>query len=259
MEKIKTLLKKLSPYIIVIFITINVHDFIVQTSNNTTFVNNFNFASTITSIILSVVAIIYTLIDGSQSKGIQTKIVEAADDIQQSVNELKEVSSRMKDINKKINQLEENIKQSNSELAATLTYKKGVTKHDIDNTKSISEELDQIIGNFSIESIRNCFLFYKAFKENVSLDIVKFNEYYNDVLKSDNLPSMDIKGSILSTLDIFSSLGYIEYTLSGKNLTIVDFDKQLENSLKIYIPEENYYSDSYDARLFGTVYSYFNK
>lgn len=259
MQEIGRLLKKTTPYILVILITINIHDFIVQTSSDTTFVNNFNFASTITSIILSVVAIIYTLIEGSQSKGIQNKMFETADDIQKSVNELKKVSSEMKNFNSRINELEENIRTSNSELAATLTHRDGITPNEINRSNSMNDELEDILGNFSLESIRNCFLFNMAYRASINLNISDFNNYYDQILIEDDLPPRDITGSILSTLDIVSSLGYIQYTISGDNVRIVDFDHRLEEAMSRYIPEEENYSDSYDSRLFGTVYRYFRR
>lgn len=259
MEEIKKISKILSPYIIVILITINVHDFIIETSNDTTFVNNFNFASTITSIILSVVAIVYTLIDGAQSKGIQTKIIDSADDIQKSVKELKEVSLRMKDIDNKINKLEENIIKSNSELATTLSYREDFDKQEIDNSKPISEELENIMANLSYENMRNCFLFYKAFKEEVTLNLNDFNEFFNQILKDDDLPNINIVEGALLTLDMMSSLGYIEYSVFNKNkVKIHDFDKKLEDTIMKYVPEENNYADAPELRMFGTVYKYFD-
>ncbi len=253
MEEIKKRGRILTPYILVILITINVHDFIVQTSNDTTFVNNFNFASTITSIILSVVAIIYTLIDGAQSKGIQTKIIDAADAIQKSVDELKEVSSQMKNINERINTLEQNILQSNSELAITLAQ----NKFDVDSSKSINEEIENIIMNFSYENKRNCLLFYKAYKENVSINLANFNNFYNQILIEDDLPPTNIIEGALLTLDMISSMGYIQYSTDGNVITIHKFDKILEDIIIKYTSKENEYADAPDFRTFGTVYKYF--
>lgn len=258
MENIKEIYKKASTYIIVIFITVYIHDLIIKTSNDTTFVNNFNFAATITSIILSVVAIFYTLIEGSQGKAIQANIANAADEIKKSVDELKEVSKNMKDMKKHIDKLEENIKQSNSELAYSIV-EETKEKIKIDDSKPMADELNNIIGNFSLENLRNCLLFYRSFKEKKDIKILTYNRFFNNILRNSDLPQQNIVGSILSTLDFISSLGYVEYTLNSNVITITKFSIELESALLKHVPKEGEYADMPDGIYFGSVYEFFRK
>ena len=78
-------------YALIVLITVNITFFVTKGSSNTKFVENFNFASTITSIILSVVAIIYTFVDSSQSKSISEKIIDSAENLKGSTENLEKV------------------------------------------------------------------------------------------------------------------------------------------------------------------------
>lgn len=256
METIEKLFKKLSPYIIVIFLTVHIHNFIVTTSGNTTFVNNFNFASTITSIILSVVAIMYTLIEGAQSKIAQSNIEKASEEVKKSVIELKGVTQYMKEMKNKLNELETNIMENNSELVNSI-IEKSYNRTEVDDSKPISGQLSNILDGFAIDSLRNCLLFYKSYELKKDLDINRFNKYYNKHLSRALLPTHNITDGVFKTLEFLSSLGCIEYTYDLKKLKIVDFSEDLKEALFERIPHEDEYSDMQDGLYFGTVYDFF--
>jgi len=161
----------------------------------------------------------------------------------------------MNNIQKRIDQVEENIIKSNSELA--YSFESSTKKVKIDDSKSISDELNNIIGNFSMASLRNCLLFYLSFKEKKDIELLSYNRFFNKHLKMAGFQQQDIIGSILSTLDLISSLGYLEYTVENNVMKIINFSDELKDALIPHIAKEDEYSDMSDGIYFGTVYEFF--
>ncbi len=105
--KIKCIKAKLHcKYLLVIAVMICVWLFSVKTYNDSTFVSQMSFASTIASIILSVLAIIMSITGEGKTEHIKEQLEDAAKQIKESQNSVE-------DINESI---EENLSQLNLEI-----------------------------------------------------------------------------------------------------------------------------------------------
>lgn len=71
---------------------------VIKTGNDTTFVNQVSFASTITSIILSVIAIWMSITGERSTNEIKTKVSDSVDKLLQTTNESDELVRNLRDV-----------------------------------------------------------------------------------------------------------------------------------------------------------------
>ncbi|WP_317412663.1 hypothetical protein [Clostridium baratii] len=109
MNTIYNLYKKYQSYIIVLFLTISITSLVIKGSSDSSFVENFNFASTITSIILSVIAIFLTLVDSEKNSIVINNITDAAKNVEESTNTLNDAKATIEEFISKFNETEKNI------------------------------------------------------------------------------------------------------------------------------------------------------
>lgn len=101
-ESCNTLLKKENTYRLIILVVVLVFVLGYTFSGNSDAMGYFSFASTITSIILSVIAIIMTINNEQKSDRVKDAIDESVKTLQQSTEELKEYSESMGDVSEKL-------------------------------------------------------------------------------------------------------------------------------------------------------------
>lgn len=256
-EQIKT-------YIIIVFITYAFFMFTFEGSSNAEFINLFSFGSTITSVILAIMAIIYAYVDSKASNEVNIKLISSTEEIKSSVSKLSDIKNEFekfsKDFGKKVNELQEDVKYNNDyvkELAYSMEEKNKIFK---ESTNDWSEEkLNEIINSFTLDVKRNCLILLKAYEDEKTFDIEDYDKFYNESLIADDLPSNSMRNSFFNTLDILSSFGLVKYSfLHEINLIIVqDMNKEFKNSLENNLTKEGEYEDARDLREMGCVYKYF--
>lgn len=112
-----------------------------------------SFASTLTSIILSVLAIIYTMISNSKGDSYITKLDQTSASIDKSSENLNDMSLRLEETLKKLVELPERIDKSSEHLKRELDSKLGEFQHVVNETKQeVRETRTEILKSISPSS-----------------------------------------------------------------------------------------------------------
>lgn len=219
-KHLKPFFKKLVPYILVVLIMIIINNFIVRTSGNTTFINNFNFASTLVSIMLSLIAIFYTFIDGAESKVVQNKIIESSEEIKKSSQDLKSINSIIDEFKKELKKTENNIIENNTlrNNAFLKEFQEEVPKSKNDDSKSLfinNENIGKFISSSSDGTLLIIYGIIRSYecKKDIDTNDIIFDEkkYLNnnifpvvDILRALNFISADSKGYVIKIKSVKS-------------------------------------------------------
>ena len=267
-EKLKEKYKRKQPYIITIMLTIVVTSFVMRGASDSTFVENFNFASTITSIILSVIAILITIIDRETSTSILNKTVEATETIDISTRNLNTASSKIDNFVNRLKSLEENIINTKEQSAATreavITLEQTMKgsanmahfkRNDIPDLNDV-ENLNIILSGLSFSTRQYILLIHQSFVLEKSINLLEFNDFIKKVFYTDDLPTYETIESISTTLDILRGLNLIEFEYDNVNLKVIYLNENFKKSIETVIPNVNWLADAPDGRFFGSVYEY---
>lgn len=271
LETLKKQYRRIQPYIITIMLTIAITSFIIQGASDSTFVENFNFASTITSIILSVIAILITIIDRETSTSILNKTVEATETITLSTQNLNSASIKIDEFVNILKETEDNIlkktQQQYDELIITMTqsnimerkgdFKNMFNNNDLPNLNS-QDDLEKVLYGLSFNTRQYILLIHQSYINKKSIDLLKFNKYIKNEFEIDKLTTYETVDSIATTLDILRGLNLIEFNFDREELKFrVDFvNENFKLAVESVIPGEDCLSDAPDARYFGTVYNF---
>lgn len=260
MKELKTIYKTIQPYIIVIFITISFTIFITKGSSDSSFVENFNFASTITSIILSIIAILLTLIDGEKSTSALDKISKSTESLTGASDKIEIFINQLLETKDSIYETKNSLENGNlqiREVLATMFEENSVTQ-EIDKDTDLNLDFEKLLYNFP-HSIRQYILFaYETYKLHKSVDIIDFSNFYKNEMINDDLPGYDISSDLVTTLTVLRGFNILEFCMNEKGFLSVDYiSNDFEKAIKNVIPSEDYFADAPDARFFGTVYKYF--
>lgn len=268
MKELKTIYKNVQPYIIVVFITISFTTFIMLGASDSSFVENFNFASTITSIILSIIAILITLIDGEKNSNILDKIIQATSNINESTKSLNIASDRIEFFINKLDETEKNIlnetklqSEGVKEAVFTMIEEKELfqqqTQH-LFNSGDLNIEFDKMLYSLPYSIRQYCLFVYESYKYKGSISISSFDKFYKKELKKDNRPMYDTYEGIRTTLYMLKGFNLIDFEFDDNNYLIVTyFDDIFKNAINAVIPSEEYYADAPDLIFFGSVHKYF--
>ena len=273
---------KILTHVLVILITIMIMQFIYKGAIDNNFVNTFSFGSTISSIILSVVAIMYTFIDGAKNKEVGNKLIESADSISRNVISLNKFIEKLEGYNESleiINDIKSDIVRlidTNhtaisvwQELAMEGT--KNQKNKSIDSEITVERELKfyeegEIMKEFNLNNVverltydikSNLLFFILGYENNRLLNLGDFETYYNELLKSDDLPIYNKSIDLMNTLNVFMAFGLLKYSYDNYSIRVEYIDKELVAIVKKYIPEDGMFADSPQVRYFGWVYNYF--
>lgn len=285
----KDRIKNLSPYVLLVVLTIIVTKFVFVGAQDIDFANTFSFGSTISSILLSLIAIFYTFLDSRDSNKIMGEINSSTKEMKSSIekfNKLNDILERQTNkfdkLNaimeehaeklKKLDELEpilnrvgERIIKSNEELAMSM-----FNEYDYGNEKKAEFKVNldfktknEIIRNFSPEIRRNCLFICKSYEHNKELKILSFNRFFNKVLIEEDLGEMNIIDNFLATLQMLEALNFIEYKFNGTNNISIDniliesLDAEFVEIINEIVPSKDYIADAWQYRLYGSVYRYF--
>ena len=140
-EKIKLHLK----YILVICLGITVCSVALSCYNQDVFIQQLSLAGTITSIVLSVIAIIMSISGESKTEGIRNQMIEITNELRNNIDIVTSindgVSESMQELQKNINLLEDRIKSIPEETAKQF-YQENTFVSKTEGYKKISSEED---------------------------------------------------------------------------------------------------------------------
>lgn len=267
--------KKISilTHTLTMLITAIVVAFIINGAGNDGFVEKFSFGSTISSIILSVVAIIYTFVDGSKSTEVNNTLVNSAKTIEGNLKDLDHFIDELKDMGKnisKITELSKMIKELIGKNDSAIDGWRAMAESAVTaqeyrmNSEEVITEMDKneinlAISKLSYNTRSKLLLFKLAYEKKYELDLDTFERYFNNLLKEDELPSgRDIASEAMIVLDIFAGLELIHFKYENYKIKITQIDTEFIKALNKNIPEEDMMADSVQMRSFGWVYEYFN-
>lgn len=217
-----------------------VNVFSQKTCGNQTFVDQVSFASTISSIILSVIAIIMTFVSNDTINSLLHKVRDLHDNIKDVPSDIKKTSKDLNDsvtqlnsLESKLNELPSSIKTNIDELKLLLDnaiekidgidkktesfdelFKKGSENSikDSDNLLLKNEYLELLINRISEASALSVYICISAFEKSVSFNLDNITE------------AMKIRrniGYITGVINIFKSLGLIELTQDVNSIIMI--------------------------------------
>ncbi|MGL4742091.1 MAG: hypothetical protein ACRC41_15030 [Sarcina sp.] len=267
--------KKISilTHILTMLITAIVVAFIIKGAGNDGFVEKFSFGSTISSIILSVVAIIYTFVDGSKSTEANNTLVNSAKTIEGNLKDLDNLIDELKGMGNnisKITELSKMIKELIGKNDSAINGWRAMAESAVTaqenrmNSEEVITEMDKneinlVISKLSYNTKSKLLLFKLAYEKECELDLDTFEMYFNNLLKEDELPSgKDIASEAMIVLDIFAGLELIHFKYENLKIQITQIDSAFIKALNKNIPEEDMMADSAQMRFFGWVYEYFS-
>lgn len=260
MKELKTIYKTIQPYIIVIFITISFTIFIMKGSSDSSFVENFNFASTITSIILSIIAILLTLIDGEKSTSALDKISKSTESLTDASDKIEIFINQLVETKDSISEAKNSLENGNLQMREALTtmFQETAVTQEISKDTNLNLDFEKLLYNFP-HSIRQYILFaYETYKLNRSVDIVGFSNFFKNEMINDDLPGYDIYSDLVTTLTVLRGFNILKFSMDENGFLSVSYIyDDFEKAIKNVIPSEDYLADAPDARFFGTVYKYF--
>lgn len=217
-----------------------VNVFAQKTCGNQTFVDQVSFASTISSIILSVIAIIMTFVSNDTINSLLHKVRDLYDNIKDVPTEIKKTSkdlnnsvTQLNSLESKLNELPSSIKTNIDELKLLLDnaiekidgidkktesfdelFKKGSENSikDSDNLLLKDEYLEIFINRISEASALSVYICISAFEKSVSFNLDNIAE------------AMKIRrylSYITGVINIFKSLGLIELTQDMNSIIMI--------------------------------------
>ncbi len=249
------------------------------------FVEMFSFGATVSSIILSVIAIIYTLVQSQDSNRISAKINDSTDSIQttsgklekitndiesatnnlKGINELKIIMDNLKTTVSRGNQRNDETFKILQKMSTSSTERGPVTNKESDYEFKLSEkliskvELESLLYKFPLYVRSHIFFLYMCYKQQKRVNIEEYNEFYKASMIADDISPRDISEDIKMVIFILTPLNIIKYTLDGYEIFINDFNGFLKEALLESSPEKiGGYSDVITARMFEPIYKFFN-
>lgn len=261
MKELRNIYIKLQPYIIVIFITITATVFIMKGSSDSSFVENFNFASTITSIILSIIAILLTLIDGEKSNSALDKISKSTESLNGASDKIEIFINKLVETKDSISETKNSFENSNlqmREVLATMFNENSFTQ-ELDKDEQLNLDFEKLICKYPHGIRQYILVAYETYKSGKKVDIVDFSNFFKNEMINDNLPGYDIYSDLITTLTVLRGFNIVDFNLDESFLTVTYIYDEFEKAINNVIPSEGYFADAPDSRFFGTVYTYFKQ
>lgn len=259
MEELKKIYIKSQSYIIVIFVTISATVFIMSCSSDSSFVENFNFASTITSIILSIIAILLTLIDGEKSNSILEKISKSTESLNKASDKIETFTNQLIETKNSISETKDSFENRTlqmQEVLVTMFNENSVTQ-EFDKDTKLNLDFEKLLYKYPHGIRQYILVAYETYKSKKKVDIVDFSNFFKNEMMNDDLPGYDIYSDLITTLTVLRGFDLVDFNLYSPFLTVSYIDNEFEKAINNVIPSEDYFADAPDMRFFGTVYKYF--
>ncbi|MGH4125299.1 MAG: hypothetical protein ACREV6_20480 [Clostridium sp.] len=265
-------------------VTFLVTSFVYMCYTDYNFVGMFSFGATVSSIILSVIAIIYTLIQSQDSNRISSKINDSTDSIQTTAGKLEKITNDIETATNNLkgieelkiimNNLETNVSKGNQistekfkileEMAMTsighdpTANKESNYEFKLTERLISKDELGSLLFKFPMYVRSHMFFLHMCCQQQKYVNIEEYNEFYKAYMIADGIPPMDISEDIKMVMFILAPLNIIKYTMSGEEIFINDFNEFLKEALLEFSPERiGGYIDSPHIRMIDPIYKFF--
>jgi hypothetical protein len=270
LDKLIEKYKNSQSYIIVVFITVSATIFVMKGSSDSTFIENVNFASTLTSIVLSIIAIILTLIESSKNDSSIERMHQASMSVNESTKILNESKAKIQEFIVKMTEAQEDIKYTREDINKVMKRYESNSPDEKKNTKAESHktektnisktDFNKLVWTVPHAIRQYLLLISKAYEHNVILDIDDFNKFYNKILIKDDLTAYEIYDGLITTLYILQGFELIKFKFTDDWLLKITYiDKELIKAINNLVPDEECFEDSPALRYYGSVCSYFKE
>lgn len=250
--------KKDLGYWILILIGIIVTILTIKLADNATAVDYIGFAGTITSILLAVVALMYSFYQNNayesttqQLESSSKKIKKAVKELNQ-VSELKEIvnevrkessniSTSIKDLHGMIGTVESGIDKVNSNLEDTKQniFDTLILQSESTNTERDFTNVEQLVGGLNRIPFSTLYLCYKLHEKNIKVNSMEFCTFFQDSIfyvneedKKDTVTMREkLNGLLIGILFMYGQFGFFKHKVSPE-VQITQFNKSVINEIK---------------------------
>lgn len=240
--------KKDLGYWILILVGIIVTILTVKLADNATAVDYIGFAGTITSILLAVVALMYSFYQNNAYESTTQQLESSSKKIKKAVKELDQVSElkeivteirnesssiamSIKGLHETVGTVESVIHTVNSNLEDTRQdlFKNFNFKSENSNVNNGFTDIKQLIANLNMTAFTVLYTCYVAHDRNIQINTMKFTQLYMDEFwpgsKEDNMFDR-LTVLVMGILFMFSEFGIFDFEY-GSRLTINQFNSEI--------------------------------
>lgn len=188
--------------ILIIAIALIIVALTVKTANNTEFVGQVSFASTVTSIVLSVIAIWMSITGERSTNEIKDKVSNSVDKLNDTTNMSFNLTKQLEDMLDSQSIKYESIRQKMEEVIYNIQGMKASfdlinSSFDDEHSNGTDEYLDE---NSLKKMVKNVFNAFKTEEVNAIKDAIKF--VYNQLEEKDELPIKDVYNYLCLNLKV---------------------------------------------------------
>lgn len=267
--------------VIVVLAIMLVNLFAQKTCNNETFVNQVSFASTLSSIILSVIAIIMTVISNDSISSLLHRFRDLHDEIKDVPTDLKKSLEVIDNSVSKLNEVQEGLSKLPEKLQSLIS----TTNNNIINLSNVISDISSKT-NFVHDTLKGGF--YSSKKDNDSSLMHSKNDFYKSLINKSSYwgdcllytifyaQNYSVKSFSLSTFSdrianrndksnyfwgfiiAINATGLIKVKCEGDLIEIFDIDKDFDKQF-IYNFILNYFSGNHSSDKFTNPEEDLNK
>lgn len=247
------------------------------------FISKFEFTATITSIILSVIAIIYTITESKYGENAIIKINSAMDlldtnmkgyeeeiskirKVTDSIEEYGDVVEKLEmihiDLKKEMNEMNKKNLEFRNSVEAFAEVAMSNANHEIEGeeVEYSYEQVKDIFNRMSMLDKGDVLFAYNVYQSRNMVNMFDYSKHYNDFVKREMLGEGIGITSVLRSCSNLATFGFIAFNILEKeNLVIYEFNKHLEKIVKETDFEFYLESDPSDYYVFYPIISYFKK
>ncbi|QWG55064.1 hypothetical protein EXW50_06515 [Bacillus mycoides] len=241
--------KKDLGYWILILIGVIVTILTIKLADNATAVDYIGFAGTITSILLAVVALMYSFYQNNAYESTTQQLESSSQKIKKAVKELNQVSElkeivteiqnesssiamSIKGLHETVGTVESAIHSVSSNLEDTKQnlFKNFNLKSGNNNVKNDFTNIKQLVEGLNMSSFILLYICYAMHEKNIKVDLDKFNRFYINKIFSDNKDLNGLTKVILGMLFMFSQFGFFGMDYDS-HIEITQFNEAIGNEV----------------------------
>lgn len=224
-------------WIIAVLVAVIIYLITVKLGENTQVVGLINFGSTLTSLVLAVLAIVYAFISNSSVSQSMGKLSDASSEISDTA---KEVSEAAKELKGKIEAIPTKLESMEVKFDQMLLLGQTSEPHDIrspnkEEREASSEIVDLFVEKISFAGWLAVYAFFLAYKR-------KKNFEYTSLFDSVKYVGNQYGYGILVTM---KAVGLLDFTVNNYTITAISLNKKLHTYIEKRF--EELYNNLYEA------------
>jgi len=215
-------------YVTVILVSLVVGLITIQIGGSETVVGYISFAATIASLILAVLAIIYSFVSNANQSTFHSQINDATGSLGKTAAQLQassdEISKRVLSIPALLSSVEASV-NSSKELLMKIQGEKQNTKPEVpENTQGSSDQLELLLEYSSYLGTMALYISKVSFEMKQALPLAKLEEFFDEDFR--------FLHGYLSSLD---AMGIVEYHLVDDVFTFTSFNERIARELPKFL------------------------